>query len=239
MNTTPSHDHIVKSFDTELTRLTGEIVAMGELSAAQLDHAIDALGKRDSKAAQRIVDNDDALDSQERQISQDVLRLLALRQPMARDLREILAALRIASDIERIGDYAANIAKRSITLNLSAPVPLVAGLPALVEVAGAMVRDVLDAYRRRDDAAARVVWERDSQLDTLYTGLFRELLTHMMEDPRSITACSHLLFIAKNIERIGDHATNIAENIWFVVHGTAMKEPRATRESTAAEQGRG
>ena len=221
--TTPTHDHIVKSFDTELARLTGEIVAMGELSAVQLDNAIDALGKRDSRAAQRIVDNDDALDSQERGISQDVLRLLALRQPMARDLREALAALRIASDIERIGDYAANIAKRSMTLNLSAPVPLVASLPALVKVAGDMVRDVLGAYRNRDATAARVVWERDSQLDTLYDGLFRELLTHMMEDPRSITACTHLLFIAKNLERIGDHATNIAENVWFVVHGTAMK----------------
>ncbi|HWG66175.1 MAG TPA: phosphate signaling complex protein PhoU [Rhodanobacteraceae bacterium] len=217
--TTLSHDHIVKSFDTELERLTGEIVAMGELSAVQLEKAIDALGKRDSHAAQCIVDNDDALDSQERRISQDVLRLLALRQPMARDLREVLAALRIASDIERIGDYAANVAKRSMTLNLSAPVPLVAGLSALAEVADEMVRDVLDAYRRRDAAAARVVWERDNQLDTLYTGLFRELLTHMMEDPRSITACSHLLFIAKNIERIGDHATNIAENVWFVVEG--------------------
>ncbi|MGH8147164.1 MAG: phosphate signaling complex protein PhoU [Rhodanobacteraceae bacterium] len=226
--TTPSHDHIVKSFDTELTRLTGEIVAMGELSAVQLDNAIDALGKRDSRAAQRIVDNDDALDDQERRISQDVLRLLALRQPMARDLREVLAALRVASDIERIGDYAANIAKRSMTLNLSAPVPLVAGLPALVEVAGEMLREVLDAYRNRDATAARVVWERDDQLDTLYDGLFRELLTHMMEDPRSITACSHLLFIAKNIERIGDHATNIAENIWFVVHGTALKEMHAS-----------
>lgn len=221
---TQCHDHIVKSFDTELVRLTGEIVAMGELSVAQLDNAIDALGKRDSRAAQRIVDNDDALDSQERRISDDVLRLLALRQPMARDLREILAALRIASDIERIGDYAANIARRSMTLNLSAPVPLVAGLPALVKVAGDMLRAVLDAYRHRDDAAARVVWERDSELDALYNGLFRELLTHMVENPRSITASSHLLFIAKNIERIGDHATNISENIWFVVRGSLLKE---------------
>jgi phosphate transport system protein len=225
---TPSHDHIVKSFDTELTRLTGEIVAMGELAATQLDNAIDALGKRDSRAAQRIVDNDDALDDQERRIGEDVLRLLALRQPMVRDLREVLAALRVASDIERIGDHAANIAKRSITLNLSTPVPLVAGLPALVNVAGKMVRDTLDAYRRRDPAAARVVWERDNELDTLYDGLFRELLTYMLEDPRSITACTHLLFVAKNIERIGDHATNIAENIWFVVHGAPMqKDPPA------------
>lgn len=233
MNTTsPPHDHIVKSYDDELARLTGEIVAMGQLSATQLDNAIDALRKRDSSAAQRIVDNDDALDAQERQISHDVVRLLALRQPMVRDLREVIAALRIASDIERIGDYAANIAKRSMTLNLSAPVPLIAGLPALVDVAGEMVRNVLSAYRDRDADYARAIWERDSELDTLYTGLFRELLTYMMEDPHSITACSHLLFIAKNIERIGDHATNIAENIWFVVRGEPLDEPRAKQDHT-------
>ncbi|HEU0196222.1 MAG TPA: phosphate signaling complex protein PhoU [Nevskiaceae bacterium] len=239
MNTTsPTHDHIVKSYDNELARLTGEIVAMGQLAATQLDNAIDALGKRDSRAAQRIVDNDDALDSQERQISHDVVRLLALRQPMVRDLREVIAALRIASDIERIGDYAANIAKRSMTLNLSAPVPLIAGLPALVEVAGEMVREVLNAYRDRDADYARAVWERDTELDTLYTGLFRELLTYMMEDPHSITACSHLLFIAKNIERVGDRATNIAENIWFLVYSTAMEEILHTncgRPSTAQQ----
>jgi phosphate transport system protein len=216
-------DHIIKSYDDELARLTGEIVRMGELAAKQLDAAIDVVERRDERAALRIVDNDDAIDAMEHEISHDVVRLLALRAPMARDLRAVFAALRIAADIERIGDYAANIAKRSMTLNLSAPVPLVASLPALVQVAGDMVRDVLGAYRNRDATAARVVWERDSQLDTLYDGLFRELLTHMMEDPRSITACSHLLFIAKNLERIGDHATNIAENVWFVVHGEALK----------------
>ncbi|HEX7341324.1 MAG TPA: phosphate signaling complex protein PhoU [Rhodanobacteraceae bacterium] len=223
MNTTNTpRDHIVKSYDDELMRLTSEIVAMGQLSIAQFGAAIDALRKRDGLAAQHVVDNDDTIDAQERQISHDVLRLLALRQPMVRDLREILAALRIASDIERIGDYAANIAKRSISLNLSTPLPLVAGLPALVEVASEMVSDVLRAYRDRDAAHARLIWQRDTRLDDLYTGLFRELLTCMMEDPHSITAGSHLLFIAKNIERIGDHATNIAENIWFVAYGTPL-----------------
>lgn len=230
---TPNHDHIVKSYDTELARLTGELARMGETAVAQLDAAMDALDQRDSPAAQRVVDNDDVLDAQEQQISQDVLRLLALRQPMARDLREVLAALRIASDIERIGDYAANVAKRSITLNLSAPVPLVAGLSALADVAGEMVRDVLDAYRSRDAESAHQVWERDTELDTLYTGLFRELLTYMMEDPHSITACTHLLFVAKNIERIGDHATNIAENIWFVVRAETLPQKRAKHDLTA------
>ncbi len=230
--TTPAHEHIVKSYDEEMSRLTGEIAAMGELAVKQLEAAMDALGKRDSRAAQRVADNDDALDAQERRISDDVLRLLALRQPMARDLREILAALRIASDIERIGDYAANVAKRSKTLNLSAPVPLAGALAPMARMAGRLVHEAMQAYLAHDAGLAHAVWERDADLDTLYTTLFRELLTYMMEDPRSITACTHLLFIAKNIERIGDHATNIAENIWFVVRGEPLGEPRAKRDVT-------
>jgi phosphate transport system protein len=151
---------------------------------------------------------------------------------MARDLREILAALRIASDIERIGDYAANVAKRSLTLNLSDPVPLVGGLAPMAGMAGRMVREAMQAYVAHDAAMAHAVRERDADLDTLYTTLFRELLTYMMEDPRSISACTHLLFIAKNIERIGDHATNIAENVWFVVHGELPGESRPKQDHT-------
>ncbi|HJP98236.1 MAG TPA: phosphate signaling complex protein PhoU [Rhodanobacteraceae bacterium] len=230
--TIQTHDHLVKSYDEEMSRLTGEIAAMGELAARQMEAALDALDKRDSKAAQDVADNDDAIDDQERQISSDVLRLLALRQPMARDLREILAALRIASDIERIGDYATNVARRSMTLNLSAPVPLVGSLGPMSRMAGRLVRDAMRAYAAQDAELAYSVWERDADLDALYTTLFRELLTYMMEDPRSITACTHLLFIAKNIERIGDHATNIAENIWFVVRGETLSEPRTRRDLT-------
>ena len=226
MNTAP-HDHIVKSYDAEIARLTGEIAAMGEQSVAQLEAAMEALDMRDSRAAQRVADNDDALDARERDISQGVLRLLALRQPIARDLREILAALRIASDIERIGDYAENVARRSMILNLSAPVPLARGLRALAGLAGELVREVLRAYVARDAQAAGAAWERDAELDALYTGLFRELLTYMMEDARSITACTHLLFIAKNLERIGDHATNIAEEVWFAINGEALRNPRS------------
>lgn len=228
-----NHDHIVKSYDDELARLTDEIVAMGELAAAQLENAMDVLNKRDSREAQRVVDNDDALDAQEHRISQDVLRLLALRQPMARDLREVMAALRIASDIERIGDYAANVAKRSLTLNVSAPVPPADSLPALAGLAGKMLREVLCAYRDRDATFARAIWLRDDELDLLYAELFRELLAHMMEDSHSIAPCTHLLFIAKNIERIGDHATNIAENAWFVVHGNDLKEARVSHDPRA------
>lgn len=229
---TGTHEHIVRSFDEEMSRLTGEIAAMGDLAVEQLEAAMEALGGRDSTAARRVVDHDDALDTQERQISDDVLRLLALRQPMARDLREILAALRIASDIERIGDYAANVAKRSLTLNLSDPVPLVGGLAPMAGMAGRMVREAMRAYVAHDAVMAHAVRERDADLDALYTTLFRELLTYMMEDPRSISACTHLLFIAKNIERVGDHATNIAENVWFVVHGELPGESRPKQDHT-------
>jgi phosphate transport system protein len=225
----------VKSYDDEMSRLTTEIAAMGELSARQLEAAMDALHERDGEVAQSVADNDDAIDEQERQISSDVLRLLALRQPMARDLRDVLAALRIASDIERIGDHAENVARRSIALNQSEPVPLASGLTALATAAAGMLREVLRAYTARDAQAARAAWARDAELDALYTGLFRELLTYMMEDPRSITACTHLLFIAKNLERIGDHATNIAEEVWFAVRGESLKEARTERKRRADE----
>jgi phosphate transport system protein len=157
---------------------------------------------------------------------------LALRGPMARDLREILATLRIASDIERIGDYGANVAKRSKALNLSPPLPHIRGLHSLGTLAVRQVRAVLEAYRDNDAEAAQRVRARDAELDAEYTGLFRELLTYMMEDARAITPCTHLLFMAKNLERIGDHATNIAENIWFQVHADAPLPPREKRDET-------
>jgi phosphate transport system protein len=227
------HEHIVKSYDSELARLYGEITRMGEIAAAQLEAAIDALGRRDSGAARRVVANDIAIDELEREVSQDVLRLLALRQPMARDLREVYSALRISSDIERIGDYAANIAKRSMVLNQGSPVAAAHGLPALAKTANALVADALAAFAARDDVLAMQVRERDAELDAQYTGLFRELLTYMMEDPRNITSCTHLLFMAKNIERIGDHATNIAENTWFIVHGDLPATGREKRDTTS------
>ena len=233
MPTTPvPHEHIVKSFDSELTRLYGEISRMGSFAVAQLDAAIDVLQRRDSKAAERVVANDEAIDALEHEVSTDVLRLLALRQPMARDLREVYAALRISSDIERIGDYAANVAKRSMALNLAPPLPHTRGLSALGTLAVQQVRDVLVAYRDNDAEAAQRVRARDAELDAQYTGLFRELLTYMMEDARSITPCTHLLFMAKNIERIGDHATNIAENVWFRIHGSESLPPRDKRDHT-------
>ena len=225
------HEHIVRSIDEEQRRLVGELLRMGEMAAAQLEAALDVVERRDDKAAERVVGNDEAIDALEHETSHDVMRL-ALRGPMARDLRELLAALRIASDIERIGDYAANVAKRSMTLNLAPPLPQVRGLVALGAVAGRQLQDVLIAYRDNDADAAERIRARDAELDMQYTSLFRELLTYMMEDARSITACTHLLFMAKNIERIGDHVTNIAENVWFRANGEESLPPRERRDGT-------
>ena len=230
---TTGKDHIIKSYDSELARLTGEIVRMGELAAAQLEAGIDVVERRDDRAAQRVVANDDAIDALEQEISHDVVRLLALRAPMAGDLRNVFAALRIASDIERIGDYAANVAKRSIPLSMVAPVAPTSGLGLLAKLAAAEVRDVLAAYAAQDAERGYQVWKRDAELDEAYTGYFRQLLTYMMEDPRNITPCTHLLFMAKNIERIGDHATNIAENLWCQVYGEPLDKQRDKRDLTS------
>lgn len=232
MSTNQPHDHIVKSYDDEQQRLNNEILRMGEMSVSQLEAALDVVERRDDKAAERIIANDEAIDVLEQEVSHDVMRL-ALRGPMAGDLRIILAALRIASDIERVGDYAANVAKRSMALNLAPPVPHTLGLRALGALAVQQMRDVLVAYRNLDVEAAQRVRDRDAELDAQYTSLFRELLTYMMEDARAITPCTHLLFMAKNLERIGDHATNIAENIWFRVHGESLVlPPREKRDDT-------
>ena len=226
------NNHIVKSYDDEQNALITELIRMGQMSAAQLEAALDVVERRDDKAAERVIGNDEAIDALEQQVNHDVIHLIR-RGPLAGDLRMILAALRVASDIERIGDYAANIAKRSMALNLSPPLPHTRGLDSLGRLAVRQVRDVLDAYVNRDGEAALRVRARDAELDTLYTGLFRELLTYMMEDARAITPCTHLLFMAKNLERIGDHATNIAENIWFLLHGEELMPPRDKRDESS------
>ena len=226
------HGHIVRSYDEEQAALMRELLRMGEMAVAQLEAALDVVERRDDKAAERVMANDDAIDALEQQVNQDVIRLIR-RGPMATDLRVILAALRVASDIERIGDYAANIAKRSIALNQTPPLPHTRGLEALGHMAAQQMREVMRAYVARDGEAALRVRERDAELDTLYTGLFRELLTYMMEDARAITPCTHLLFMAKNLERIGDHATNIAENVWFLVHGEELMPPRDKRDDSS------
>jgi len=227
------NSHIVKSYDDEQRGLLDELIRMGQMALSQLEAALDVVERRDDRAAERIIGNDEAIDALEQQVNHDVIRLIR-RGPLAGDLRMILAALRVASDIERIGDLAANIAKRSMALNLAPPLPHTSGLGALGRMAARQVRDVLQAYVERDGEAALRVRASDAELDTLYTGLFRELLTYMMEDARAITPCTHLLFMAKNLERIGDHATNIAENVWFLIHGEELMPPRDKRDESSS-----
>jgi len=230
-----AQEHIIKSYDEELQRLDNALTQMGGIAESQLGSAIEAVIKRDSDVATEVIEGDVRVDNLEREIESQVMRLLALRQPMARDLRQSIAALKIASDLERICDYAANVAKRSIALNQAPPVRPVFALPRMARLAQALIKDVLDAYIARDADKALIVWARDEELDEMYSGLFRELLTYMMEDARNITASTHLLFMAKNIERIGDHATNIAETVYFLVHGSPLNQarPKGDRSSLA------
>ncbi|MSP49588.1 MAG: phosphate signaling complex protein PhoU [Alphaproteobacteria bacterium] len=226
-------EHIVRAYDEQLKRLKAEISEMGGLVEVQLGQALQAVGARDAELGQRCVASDVAVDSLERQIDESVVKMLALRQPMASDLRTILSALKIAADLERIGDYAANVGKRVPALIQFPPVPSVNGVVRLGQLARLIVKDVLDAFASSDTARAIQVWQRDEELDAMYSSLFRELLTYMMEDPRNITPCTHLLFIAKNLERIGDHATNIAETIHFQVVGRTIAEARPKGDQTS------
>jgi len=225
-------DHIVKSFDSELKQLNRMIAEMGGLAEAQLLAATDALIARDSALAARAVDGDRQIDGLEHDIGNFTIRILALRQPMAQDLREVVAAIKISSDIERIGDYAKNIAKRAILLNELEPLRVTSAIQRMSGLAQQVVKGALDAYIEKDGTRARAVWRRDEEIDGMYTSLFRELLTYMMEDPRNIGPATHLLFIAKNIERIGDHATNIAEIVYFLVHGHPIEEARPKADTT-------
>jgi phosphate transport system protein len=226
-------EHIIKSYDQELHRLDNIVAEMGGLAESQLTSAMEAVTKRDSELAVRVIEGDTKVDELEREVESLVVRLLALRQPMARDLRQIVAAMKISTDLERIGDYAANVAKRSIALDQVPPVRPVYALPRMARLGGAMIKDVLDAYVERDADKAIQVWLRDEELDEMYTSLFRELLTYMIEDPRNITPGTHLLFMAKNLERIGDHTTNIAETLYFLVHGTPMTQVRPKGDRTS------
>ena len=229
------NDHIVKSFDQALEGLRRTIVQMGGLAESQVESSIRALTRRDADLAEQVVREDERLDQYERDIDVDAVRLLALRQPMATDLREVVAALKIASDLERIGDYAANVAKRAIALTHSRAVRLVSTIPIMGRLVQTSISHVLDAYTERNVAQALETWARDEEIDDLYTSLFRETLTYMMEDPRSISPYTHLLFIAKNLERIGDHATNIAETVHFLVEGSPIKKVRPKGDTSSYE----
>jgi phosphate transport system protein len=228
-------EHIIKSYDEELSRLSKMIVEMGGLAESQLAAALDAVSRRDSALAVQVIEGDAEVDGIERELDNLAIRLLALRQPMARDLREIFVALKIGSDLERICDYAANVAKRSIALSQTPPIQAMHALPRMAHLALGLIKDVIDAYVAHDADKALAVWRADEELDEMYASFFRELLTYMMEDPRNIGASTHLLFMAKNIERIGDHATNIAENLYYLVYGTALTEARPKGDKSSLE----
>jgi phosphate transport system protein len=228
-------EHTVKSYDEELAHLTNIIARMGGMAEAQFAAALQALHKRDSDLAARVVAGDARVDELEQEVQSFTVRLLALRQPVAGDLRHIVAALKISSELERVADYAANVAKRALVLNQLPSVKPISAVLHLAKLVQEVLKDVLDAYIERDVEKAIRVWNRDEEVDDMYTGLFRELITYMMEDPRTITAGSHLMFMAKNIERIGDHATNIAEVLHFLVVGTPLKGARPKGHAVETE----
>ena len=223
---TTEHSHIVKSFDEELSRLRDMISRMGGLAETQLETAIQALQNRDSDLAEWVIEHDHKIDELHSEVDEQAVRLLALRQPMATDLRHIVTVLKIAPAVERIGDYAKNVAKRAIAINQSPPVKPLFTVPRMGRLARELVKEVLDAFANDDVEKAHEVWLRDAEVDDMYDSLFREMLTYMMEDPRNITPCTHLLFVARNIERIGDLATNIAEFIHYQVEGEILDEDR-------------
>jgi phosphate transport system protein len=226
-------DHIVRAYDDDLASLKTMLAQMGGLAEDQLAKAIDALAKRDLLLADQVISQDEKVDALELNIEEKAILTIARRQPMARDLREIMVAIRISSDLERIGDLAKNVAKRVHAISDSLPRRLSSGLTRMGRLSLEQLKNVLDAYASMSDEKALEVWRGDEDLDALYNSIFRELLTYMMEDPRMIGLCTHLLFGAKNFERIGDHATNIAENIYYLVHGKPIKEERPKKDTTS------
>ena len=220
-------DHIVKSYDRDLENMGRRISEMGGLAEKMLADSMDALTNLDSDLAHRVIAADHRLDTLHREIEESAVLTIARRQPLAVDLRECIVAIRISGDIERIGDLAKNIAKRTLKIVSESPVARAAvGLRSMHEIAATQLKDALDAYALRDIERARTVWENDADLDALEDSVFRDLLTFMMEDPRNITFCTHLLFCSKNLERIGDHTTNIAETVVYLVTGETMPVDR-------------
>jgi phosphate transport system protein len=227
-------EHTVKAFTEELDGLTQEVARMGGLAESAVNDSLAAVARRDTELAQAIIQRDLKIDAAQREVERRAIKLFALRQPMASDLRVVLTAWRIAGELERVGDLAKNIAKRTLILNQAEPIQLTRSVERMGKIAATHLKQVLDAYANKDVQAAITVWNADDNIDAHYNSLFRELLTYMIEDPRTISSCAHLLFIAKNLERIGDHGTNIAEYIHFLVTGEeiATQRPRADAEAS-------
>ena len=226
--------HTVKAFDAELQDLSRMVAEMGGLAEKQIADSVDALARRDTTLAQRVIASDLNIDQLQREIEEKAVLTIARRQPMAVDLREVIGALRLANDLERIGDLAKNIAKRVVALNGEFPPPkLIRGVEHMADLLLQQLKAVLNAYARRDVAEALAVWRGDEEIDAVCTSVFRELLTYMMEDPRNITFCIHLMFCAKNIERMGDHATNIAETVHYMIEGKPITDQRPKGDTTS------
>ena len=226
--------HTAKAFDADLQDLARLVAEMGGLAEKEIGDAVDALSSHDGELAARTIALDDKIDLLQREIEEKAILTMARRQPMAIDLREIVGALRVANDLERIGDLAKNIAKRVGALDDDVQLTTVMrGVEHMTELVLSQIKDVLDSYARRDVEKALIVWRSDQEIDGVNNSLFRELLTYMMEDPRNIGLCIHLLFCAKNIERMGDHATNIAETVYYIVEGRPIADERPKGDTTA------
>jgi phosphate transport system protein len=230
-------EHTTRAFDSDLQELAKKILDMGRSDDKQIANAIEALSKRDAEFARSVIAADDLIDAQQRAIEEKAIATIARRQPMAVDLREIVGALRICNDLERVGDLAENIAKRVLLLTGEFRInEVILQLQRMARLARDQLQQVLQSYERRNITSAIDVWYKDQELDALNNSLFRELLTYMMEDPRNIAFCSHMLFCAKNIERMGDHATNIAETVYYIVEGRSLPEERPKADLTSKER---
>jgi phosphate transport system protein len=227
-------EHTMKAFDADLQELQRMVAEMGGLAEKQIADAVDSLVRRDTASAHEVIESDVLIDALQREIEDKAVLTIARRQPMAIDLREIVAALRVSNDLERLGDLAKNIAKRVVAIGHEVRFPTVMrGVENMTELVLAALKQVLDAYASRDLEEALAVWRGDEGIDAMNNSLFRELLTYMMEDPRNITFCTHLLFCAKNIERMGDHATNIAETVHYMVEGRVLADERPKGDTTS------
>ena len=226
-------DHTTKAFDADLQEITRKVAEMGGLAERQIGDATQALVDRDTELAERVISTDPTIDALQHEIEEKAILTIARRQPMAVDLREIVGAMRVCNDLERIGDHAKHIGKRVVALeDDSYPPKLIRGVAHMAALVAALLKQVLDAYASRDLQGALAVWNGDEEVDALCTSLYRELITYMMEDPRNITFCMHLMFCAKDIERIGDHATNIAETVYFMIEGRLITDQRPKGDST-------
>jgi phosphate transport system protein len=226
-------DHTAKAFDSDLQEITRKVAEMGGLAEQQIADAVQALVDRDVELGERAISIDPQIDAMQHEIEEKAVLTIARRQPMAVDLREIVGAMRVCNDLERIGDHAKHIGKRVVALDGDFyPQQLIRGVEHMAEIVLGLLKQVLDAYVARDLNAALAVWKGDEEVDSMCTSLFRELFTYMIEDPRNITLCMHLMFCAKDIERMGDHATNIAETVYYMIEGRPITDQRPKGDPT-------